>query len=455
MGWVPEGFGNTTTGSQIVMNELSQAAGNDEISSENAEPQANAWRLLFVGGSLTWFQQIERDLGCIQPTWVCLRADDSGLAMDALTSDNFNALIIESSLSDGVALLRVLAREITQTVCLVRCDITDRAAVARWDQSGATPLADVADAAMLAATVKRSVRLREWMLDPGIKMLLPQIHKLPTSPKLHEQVTKELKSEDGSFSVVADLISEDPVMSAKILQVANSALFSPNHEVTDANEAVMLLGSERIRSLILLAGVFSQYANARCTGFSPEPIWSHSLEVGTFARNIALAETKDEKIAEAAFTAGLLHDIGKLILAGNVPDMYSAVRREQIQGKVSSREAEINVMGTTHAELGACLLGTWGLPLTILEAIARHHQPSRFPDAECALLAFVHAANIFTKEKAKVPNVTPEPLDIPYLARVGFGDCANRWRTLCGVPPQVQKASAEEMIQRRRDAKVN
>ena len=131
-------------------------------------------------------------------------------------------------------------------------------------------------------------------------------------------------------------------------------------QVTDTAEAVMVLGTERIRSLILLAGVFSQYGDVKCSGFSPELIWGHSIQVAMLARGIAFEQTKDTKTAETAFTAGLLHDIGKLVLAGNVPAMYDTVQRMQVSKKISLCEAEHMVLGVTHAELGSLPAGHLG-----------------------------------------------------------------------------------------------
>jgi HD-like signal output (HDOD) protein len=371
--------------------------------------------------------------------------------MDAFNGAAYDALVLDGQTTDGVQLLKLLSREIGKTICAVRCNMMDRAAVAHWDRSGAVPVAEDCDAASLVANLKRSARLRDWMQDPALKQLLPKVHKLPASPKLHSQVTRELQS-DGSLTVVADLIAEDPVMSAKILQVANSALFGSNHEVTDTIEAVTIMGTERIRALILMASVFSQYGKTNCAGFSPEPIWSHCLQAGAYARAITLAETKDAKLAEAAFTAGLLHDVGKLILVGNLPGMYDAIRKLQLANKMSSRAAELKVMGTTHAEFGACLLATWGLPLSILEAIAWHHEPARSHDTEFSLLAAVHAANVFAHASAPGPQ---ETLDTDYLSHIGLPDCEPRWRDFCDLPQRQETLSPEEIARRRREAKEN
>ncbi len=410
--------------------------------------------LLFVGGDELWLGQTQRDLTCLQANWKCELAPDCGQAVEKWAGGSFDTLVLDSKVADGAKLFKALETELAQSICLVRCQTLDRATAAVWKGTGATLVPEAADAATLLSTIKRSACIQDWMGNEAIKKLVSQIRKLPAQPKLHTEVTNELKSENGSMDVVGRLISHEPVMSAKILQVVNSAFFGLTREVSDPTECVMVLGAERIKALILLAGVFSQYAASKCPGFAPEPVWGHSIQVGAFARAIALAETKNARTAEAAFTAGLLHDIGKLILAGNLPEMYDTVQKLKVSKNITAREAEMEILGTSHAELGACLLATWGLPLPILEAIAWHHEPGRSDEKGFSLLAAVHAANIFAQE-SQTGEAAHETVDIMYLMRSGLGDCRNRWREFCGLEPKAQQETADQQLLRRREAKDN
>ena len=419
----------------------------------SASTTGGARRLLFVGGDDLWLAQIERDITCLQSNWQCTRAADCTQAVEKWAEGSFDTLILDGKTPDGAKLLKTLEKELAHAICVVRCQTLDRSTSAQWKGSGASLVAEDTDAAALISTVKRSVRVRDWMADIAIKQLVSQIRKLPAQPKLHTQVTDELKSESGSMDVVGKLISQEPVMSAKILQVVNSAFFGLTREISDATESVMVLGAERIKALILLAGVFSQYSGAKCPGFAPESVWGHSIQVGAFARAIALAETKNARTAEAAFTAGLLHDIGKLVLAGNLPEMYDTVQKLKTSKRITAREAELEILGTTHAELGACLLATWGLPLPILEAIACHHEPARSDEKGFSLLAAVHAANAFSQENL-AGDAPRDHIDIVYFQQAGLGDCRNRWREFCGLEPK-QEDSAEDQLRHRRESKVN
>ena len=291
-----------------------------------APPRGIDWHLLFVGGDPAAFYRTDLDLACLEPRWSCRHVTTADEAVVESTSHPVDAIVIDGHLKDAGKVLDVAEKLARHPICLVRRNLLDRADSARWSRAGLTHISDGADAATLAASLNRAARLREWMADPAIKKLLPLIRKLPIASKLHADITRELESASGSTVAVAALVSEDPVIAAKILQLVNSAYFGLPHEITDMAEAVMVLGTERLRSLILLAGAFSQYEGALCPGFSSQAIWSHSLKTGTIARAIALAQTRDSRIAEAAFTAGLVHDLGKLVLAANQPALSPLAR---------------------------------------------------------------------------------------------------------------------------------
>jgi HD-like signal output (HDOD) protein len=398
---------------------------------------AAKWRVLFVGGDELWFGHLQRDVACLQRGWVCLHAPDSGAAVSILTSSSLQALVVDGRVANARLLLEEVRAQQPEIVCLIRCEMSDRKAVDLWKGLGVTMVASQADASILAASLLRRVHLRDWMADPAIKALLPRIRKLPATPKLYTQVTEELRDPHGPLEVVAGLIEQEPVMSAKLLQLVNSAFFASEREVTTVLDAVMILGSERIKSLILLAGIFSQYGNGKGFGAAVQTLVGHSIQVGAFSRAIVLSETRSAPMAEAAFTAGVLHDVGKLILAGNVPEMYMRVQELMKTGKLSEGAAERQVYGVDHAKVGACLLAAWGLPLPILEAIAFHHEPERSAGNAFSLLAAVHVANVFAHEMELLPpgtgSAAPPGIHLEYLAQIGLGDCRDRWRESCGL----------------------
>ena len=193
-------------------------------------------------------------------------------------------------------------------------------------------------------------------------------------------------------------------MTLRVLQLINSSEFGMARSITEPVEAVLYLGSERVKGMILAANVFQQFEKDTCPGFSHPMLWQHSLATASFASTIARAQSSEKKVSDAAFTAGLLHDIGRLLLAGNVPNEYTKILEQADRRKVSLAQVELEALGATHAELGACVLGSWGIPLPVLESVAWHHVPTRSNDQGFTLLTAVHLANSFENERQEEKN---------------------------------------------------
>jgi HD-like signal output (HDOD) protein len=166
-------------------------------------------------------------------------------------------------------------------------------------------------------------------------------------------------------------------MSAKILQLINSAFFGLPRKITDPQQATIFLGIDTLKALVLSIHVFSSFTeDAELCGFSIADMRKKSMMAGRLARDIARVETDDGKVVEEAMIAGMLHDIGKLILL-KIPSQYKKVMDIIEENGCDPVEAEYTVMKTSHAELGAYLLGLWGIPDNIVEPVAFHHNPSK------------------------------------------------------------------------------
>jgi hypothetical protein len=227
-----------------------------------------------------WFGQIKRDIGCLHPGWLCLQASDVRVGPVSLEWQSANAVVVEGRVPGTRAWLEQIASQRPNINCVIRCDLADKPVVDEWKGLGFPIVASQGDASALCSSLLRNARLREWLADPAVQRLMPSIRKLPATPRLYVQVTEELRSPNSSLEIVARLIRQDPVMSAKMLQLVNSAFFASAGEVTDMLEAAMILGTERIKSLILLAGVFFQYNETAGLFPSIDTLLAHSIQGG-------------------------------------------------------------------------------------------------------------------------------------------------------------------------------
>jgi HD-like signal output (HDOD) protein/ActR/RegA family two-component response regulator len=216
----------------------------------------------------------------------------------------------------------------------------------------------------LAETLEGVRDVRALVKDERLRGLVAGDNGLPSPPATYLALQRLLQNQDVRFGEVAELIRGDVALSARILQVASSAYVGARMPAGDLMQAIVRIGFDLLATLVLshgLAGMFS----GSVPGFSPEAHNRHGLRVAALARAIA------DNGADQAFTAGLLHGVGRLILATRAPAEMSAALAAD-----NPRQAVVDRLGVGFAELGAFLLGLWGLPVGIVNAVARHDRPS-------------------------------------------------------------------------------
>src|ERR1044071_1274528 len=214
-----------------------------------------------------------------------------------------------------------------------------------------------------------------WKPATVAETLLSTCPLLPSPPKLYYRMVDLLSSPTASLEKIGDLIEQDAPMAAKILQMVNSAVFALQLKVNRASDAVLYLGVETTKAVVLMAHTVSCFQSLKRIALPAEKILTHSFHTAKYARSIAQQECPRGQASDQAFTAGLLHDIGKFLLAANRGEAYARAVEYAIKGKMRLLEAEVDFFGAEHAELGGCLLASWGLPQPIVEAVALHHKP--------------------------------------------------------------------------------
>ncbi len=272
--------------------------------------------------------------------------------------------------------------------------------------------------------------LDAYLQSPTLKALVSQFGTLPSLPSLYVQIMQELGSDDPSVEHVAAIIGQDPSMTARILQIVNSAAIGLARRISNPFEAVQYLGFGTVRSLVLAAHIFSSFSvRPGLQGFSINALWRHATVSGMFARMIMRLEHGAMTDVEDAAVAGMLHDIGKLILADSLPDRFQQACLLAAERKIPLFEAEREVFGATHAGVGAYLFGLWGLPSSIVEAVAFHHTPVNNDLRSFSPLTAVHVANALEHALAQPEDAEQLPgLDADYLASLGLDRRLNAWR---------------------------
>lgn len=230
--------------------------------------------------------------------------------------------------------------------------------------------------------------------EERLRRRLAGIGNLPTPPVVFTQISKVMNDPSTSVKKIAAIMSEDPAMSAKVLRLSNSAYFGVRNEITHISQAVLVLGLDAIKALVLSSAVFDMFKDKNIDAEYQDRFWRHSLATAIAARLLS----KHGKLAlscesEIAFSAGLLHDIGKLIICCFMPEDHRAIRALAKEKGCSDLEAEKETIGYSHTLVGTMLAESWKLPLLIRTAIADHHSPGSPDSPGSQYSALVHVAN--------------------------------------------------------------
>jgi HD-like signal output (HDOD) protein/CheY-like chemotaxis protein len=393
----------------------------------------NAIRVIFVDDEPRVLEGLRRMLRPKRNEWDMTFVGSAQAALEALRAQPCEVVVTDMRMPgmSGAELLEVVQRDYPDTIRLILSGQAETESVMKALGVSHQFLSKPCDADILQGTIARAFALRDLAGNPGVKTLVARINKLPTLPATYHKLVECLKDPNANLEDVARIISHDPSMSARLLKVVNSAYFGLAKPVADVARAGSLLGLDRIMALVLGQGLFSGGEVPQVRGFSLEALWSHSLATASAAHRIAVEEKLDKEQVAAAFLAGMLHDIGKLVLAIGVPEDYARVL-EMARGK-PGRECELETLElqASHPDVGAYLVGLWGLPHTIAEAIAFHEDPA-VSIGPFSLPGIVHVADRFANHPEIADPRHPDlHLNFDYLERTGRGARWSEWREMC------------------------
>jgi HD-like signal output (HDOD) protein len=396
-------------------------------------------RILFVDDEPHLLDGLRRALRPIRREWNTAFAGGGEEALAVLAREPFDVIVTDMRMPgmDGAALLHEVVERYPNMLRLVLSGQSDLESVAK--SAGVTHqyLSKPCSIEALKDAVNRAVSLHELLADSSLKQLLSQMRSIPSVPPLYVELTDCLQSKEASIDKATAIIQQDMGMSAKVLQLANAALFGSAGRVGSVADAVVYLGIDTIRTLLLTLHAFSEFQPAGASHFSMPSLWRYSRATGAVAEGIIQSmPVQSLPAAGGAYghmrMIGLLHDVGRLVLAANLPENFERAHRLALEKQIVHWEAEREVFGTTHAEVGAYLLGLWGLPETIVEAVAYHHTPARCPHPGSAMLTALHVASVLAAAMPghDAPLHCAEP-DLDYLASLDLAGRLPEWRELC------------------------
>ena len=435
-------------------------------------------RVLFVDSDPGAARNLQKTLEPMCPEWEMDVAVSGEEVLNIMSRSHYDVVVPDIHIDgiDGLELLGIVSDRYPETVRIIHSELLDPDEVLKSTMAAHQFLMKPCCAETMKNTIERACKLRDLLRDDTLKKIVAGIKNLPSVPVLYNLIVSEMQSAEPSIKKVGHLISQDVSMSAKILQLVNSSFFALPLKITDPQQAAVYVGIESLKSLVLSIHAFSSISeDAELCGFSLLKMWRHSLRTGRLAADIARAENSDRKVVEEAMIAGMLHDIGKLILL-KMPRQYNKVVELTETTNCSFVEAEYAVMGASHAELGAYLLGLWGLPGNVVEAVAFHHNPSKLiedifvtsnesvledsdnteskdndPESQSVedkttginALTAVHIANAMTMQGNCSSDTSFPHIDIAYINKLGLTDKLPEWIELYKNTKQLSEINLQ------------
>jgi HD-like signal output (HDOD) protein/ActR/RegA family two-component response regulator len=395
----------------------------------DAKPAART-RILFVDDEPAMIRVLKMGMRPMAAEWDVQFAEGGEAGLALVQKENFDVVVTDMRMAgiNGAQLLNHVLRHNPETIRIVLSGYADLSEVVNCVGLTHQFLTKPCSLDDLKGCLKKVSGIKEKLEHAKLRELTGGLACLPGIPELYLEITEALQSPLTSSDRIAEIASKDPALSAKILQIANSAFFGFSRKVFSVEEAVQLLGIGVIQSLSLAVPLFTAYDRTKCPNFHIDQMWEHSAEVAAIARRIYNEHLDDTHRAEQAFAAGIMHDVGKLILADKLPEQYNAILAEAKATNTELFKIERQHFNATHAEVGAYLLALWGLPVPLIEAIAAHHAPRRCGVGTLCLAGVVHIADALQHTQGLHPELIPNPVDAEYLKLTGLDAHYETWR---------------------------
>jgi HD-like signal output (HDOD) protein len=382
-------------------------------------------RILLIEDDTSLLEVLHRSLTKREPEWQVVACHSSREALSLLEHEEFQVVLTDLLMPDvdGEQILRTVAQTSPQTLRLLHSGSVDSARIVEALGVAHNLFEKPCRVQDVIAVVKRAERLRRSIDSTKICQLISGSTSVPAIPQSFFAIQKLLVEDDFYLPRLVEVIQRDLSVSTVVLKAANSAYFGAPAKITTVEKALIRLGVNTVKSLVFYSELFGQIPERTIRRFGVNALMDESLQVGDLARNFCRQLSDSTDLHEEVFLAGVLHDIGKLLLIQLVPKQYAAALKMEQEEGMDILETERQVLGATHEQVGAYFGSIWGLPTSLVEAIAFHHQPYCCYADQLTPLAFVAAA-----KQVLYHGEEPSTESDGYFSKIGLSEKLIEWR---------------------------
>ena len=400
-------------------------------------------RILFVDDEPNILAGLQNLLRKQRREWSMSFAVGGQEALLELAKAPFDVIVSDMRMPgmDGAALLQKVKADYPETARIVLSGYAERDAVMRALPVAHQYLTKPCDGEVLRDVIERVCRMQAMLAEERLRQVIGRMHRLPSAPKTYWELERVLANPDAGIADVATVVEGDPAMAIKLLQLSNSAFFGLGRQVTSVAQAVSYLGIELVKGLALTTEVFGELEkNQPVDGFLLEELQRDAFITAKVVKKILAG---DPRQAEFGYTAAVVHDIGQIVVATCMREEFAGIVQVSLAGEQRIHEAELDVLGVSHAEIGAYLLGIWGLPPTIVEAVACHHTPSLVP-AELNAASALHIAVELVDAGLGKARAASDGVDPALIERAAWAGQIASWREVANKEIEAAGGARQE-----------
>ncbi len=391
-------------------------------------------QILFVDDEPKILQELKVKLLPHQREWKMRFAVSGPDALKILAQHEMDVVVSDLQMPgmDGAELFENIKNSYPNAVRIILSDQFNKKTDLKSLKSFHRFLTKSCNAKDLKYTIQSALDLRDLLQNETVSNLVSQIETLPSLPTLYMEIVDALNKEDSSLVEIATIVKKDVSMTVEILKLVNSSFFGIFNTISNIEQAVSLLGMNMIKTLVLSIKVFSQFPKQDQISISINELWEHSFLVGILTAKIVFDYTKDKELEENAFTVGLLHDLGIIILASQLPQKYKKAYEHAFINQLTISECEYKFLGSSHTEVAAYMIGLWGFSDQIKAPIAHHHLQNTNEDEVDFLTLALHVADNFAQKlNNKNLSLPLEEINKVALLDRRFRENNERWFKLC------------------------
>jgi HD-like signal output (HDOD) protein/ActR/RegA family two-component response regulator len=390
-------------------------------------------RILFVDDDELILRSIERVLRrpAAESGWQLCFATSGEAALEEMNRAPVEVLLCDANMArmSGATLLRRVQERDPSVVRILLTGHTGldvlRSALPYAHQFLPKPC----DGQLLKSTLESACGVRTLLARPEMRHLVGASNELPSAPRTFIELSNALANPNAGARAVSEIIERDIAISARVLQLVSSAFYGLPRAVTSIGGAVAYLGVEVIKAIVLSVEVSRMFPLTQAVpDFSVDALQQHGMKVSQLAKRLL----GHEPGGDVLLVAGLLQDTGQLVLASRAASRFSIALSTASARKQPLHEVELEMFGASHAEVGAYLLGLWGLPQRVVAAVSNHLEPQRTHQRIFDAAAALYVANHLVADP-DVPALDEVPphavaLDLSYLRAVGVAHQLDEWR---------------------------